>query len=235
MDRVSLRGGGVWRALDRVSRRTETPVALCIDVEPDDRVFDPANPPPWLGFERFVEQIPAVRERLSEATGKPARFTWFLRMDPQVAESWGSPTWAAGRYEDALAELTEYGDELALHAHTWRWDSQVGDWVADYRDHAWAEHCVTMGLDAFETAFGRKCTAHRAGDHHLTGAILSVLESRGVEVDLTVEPGLPALEGGTVRRPGEYVRTTAKSPGGHTARAPTSSPPPIRSPPLAPS
>jgi hypothetical protein len=59
-----------------------------------------------------------------------------------------------------------------------------------------------MGLDAFETAFGRGCTAHRGGDHFLSGAMLSTLEAHGVKVDLTVEPGVPpvgALEGEAAR------------------------------------
>jgi hypothetical protein len=190
---VSHGPGLLERALDRVSGRGETPLVLCIDVEPDTRIFDRADPPPWEGFERFVELAPALRERLSEATGKPAAFTWFLRMDPQVAGGWGSPTWAAERYEALFAEVTEQGDELGVHTHTWRWDSQADDWVAYYDDPAWAEHCLTMGLDAFEEAFGRSCAAHRSGDHFLNGAMLSVLESRGVKIDLTVEPGLPPL------------------------------------------
>src|SRR5438552_4093078 len=60
----------VWRVLDRVPRRPETPIVLCIDVEPDPLVFDPADPPPWLGFERLLQRLPALRRRLSEATGR---------------------------------------------------------------------------------------------------------------------------------------------------------------------
>jgi len=185
--------GVLERALDRVSRREETPVVLCIDVEPDARLIGRDDPSAWAGLEHFFELAPALRERLSEATGRPAAFTWFLRMDPQVAVGWGSPTWVAEKYGDKLAELSEQGDELGLHTHTWRWDSQTDEWVAEYEDREWTEHCLTMGLDAFEEAFGRPCVAHRSGDHHLDGAMLSVLESRGVKIDLTVEPGLPAL------------------------------------------
>ena len=188
---MSERLGIVPRILDRFTRRRETPVVLCIDVEPDTRVFDPSDPPPWVGFERFVERLPALRDELSEATGRLAAFTWFLRIDPQVAEGWGSATWGAEKYADVLSELTASGDELALHTHLWRWDSQAADWLADYEDPVWADHCVTMGLDGFEEAFGRECAVHRGGDHYLSGPLLSLLEARGVQVDLTVEPGLP--------------------------------------------
>jgi hypothetical protein len=190
MRRMSEGLSGLQRTLDRVSRRGETPVVLVIDVEPDPRVFDRAKPPPWTGFERFAERLPALRERLSEATGKPAAFTWGLRMDPQVAETYGRPDLVAEKYADVLAELTDAGDEFAVHTHVWRWDSEIAIWVNDFEDPVWAEHCLTMGLEAFETAFGRGCTAHRGGDHFLTGAMLPVLERHGVKVDLTVEPGL---------------------------------------------
>ncbi len=167
--RMSGQGGAVWRILDRVHRRPEVPVVLCIDVEPDPLVFDPADPPPWLGFERLVQRLPALRRRLSEITGAPAAFTWFLRMDPQVAETWGSPAWVAEKYGGPLAELTGAGDELGLHTHVWRWETKTREWVADFEDPAWGEHCVEMGLDAFETSFGRGCAAHRGGTFSSAG------------------------------------------------------------------
>lgn len=192
---ISAYSSGVGRVLGYIGRRRETPVILCIDVEPDPRVVDRSEPPPWAGFEGFVERLPALRERLSEASGTTATFTWFLRMDPQVAETYGSPTWVSERYAGELADLTRSGDEVGLHTHLWRWDSQAAEWIADYQDPAWAEQCVTMSLDAFETAFGRQCSVHRGGDHFLSGPILSVLDDRGLEIDLTVEPGQPPLPG----------------------------------------
>jgi hypothetical protein len=177
------------RAFDRVGPRRETSVALCIDVEPDPFVFGPADSPPWFGFERLIQRVPGLRRRLREVTGAPAAFTWFLRMDPQVAETWGSLAWIAEKYAHELAELTGAGDELGLHTHVWRWETNTGAGIADFEDPAWGEHCLEMGLDAFERSFGRGCAAHRGGTRFLSGAMLSTLETRGVSVDLTVEPG----------------------------------------------
>jgi hypothetical protein len=171
--------------------QAETPVVLCIDVEPDPRVFDPTHPVPWEGFERLRRHLPALRERLSAASGAPAAFSWMLRMDPQVEKTFGSPAWLAERYEETFAGFRAAGDELGLHTHVWRWEAERGDWIADFEDPAWGEYCVEMAFDAFEDAFGRPCTAHRGGDRFLSGAMLSVLERRAVTVDLTVEPGLP--------------------------------------------
>jgi hypothetical protein len=165
------------------------PVVLCIDVEPDPRVFSPHDPPPWAGAERFLERVPTLRERLAGLTGAPAAFTWCLRMDPQIEGTWGTAGWVAEAYGPALAELVAAGDELGLHTHTWRWDTEAGEWFADFGDDGWAVHCVDVALDAYENAFGRPCEVHRGGDHFLSAAMLARLGERGVLVDLTVEPG----------------------------------------------
>lgn len=191
MSRLSSTTATAFRMLDRARRHSEVPVVLCVDVEPDLRVFERGAGGGWSGFERCFERFQTLRERLAEWTEGPAAATWFLRMDPQVDETWGSPMWVAESYGDALAQLTECGDELGLHTHTWRWDEGRGEWLADYRDEAWAEHCLSMGLTAFESAFGRPCLAHRGGDHFLCGSMLSRMRAAGVRVDLTIEPGWP--------------------------------------------
>ena len=142
-------------------------------------------------LQRLAERLPELRERLAELTGTPPALTWFLRMDPQVAETWGSPAWAAEAYWEALSGFVASGDELGLHTHTWRWDTGSGEWFADYKDPAWSEHCLSMGLETFAAAFGRPCRSHRGGDHFLNGTMLARLEAAGVKSDLTIEPGWP--------------------------------------------
>jgi hypothetical protein len=181
----------VSRSLARLRRRDGPPLLLCIDVEPDPRLVERDNPAPWRGFERFVAELPNLRDRLEAVGARAPRFTWFLRMDPQIADTWGSAAWVNDEYGEALRALQEQGDELGLHMHTWRWEDTAGAWVADREDPEWIEHCMTMALDAFEASFGRRCRAHRGGDRQLSPEMLSVLVARGVEVDLTVEPGLP--------------------------------------------
>lgn len=178
------------RGLARARRRAGPPLLLCIDVEPDARLVDREARAPWRGFERFVAELPALRERLSAVSGDPPRFTWFLRMDPQVADTWGSAAWVAERYGADLRTLEGDGDELGLHTHTWRWDGAAGSWVAEREDLEWVEHCTTVALDAFEASFGRRCRAHRGGDRQLSREMLAAVVDRGVEVDLTVEPGM---------------------------------------------
>ena len=66
------------------------PVVICLDVEPDERVFDPLSRPDWQGFERTWEYFSNFRPHLEHATGSPAHFSWFFRMDPQVEYVYGS-------------------------------------------------------------------------------------------------------------------------------------------------
>lgn len=164
-----------------------------IDVEPDARVFPPDAPKPWRGFEQITERLPALRERLQEVNGRPVAFTWFLRMDPQVEIAWGSATWVVEQHGDRLARLRAAGDELGIHTHAWRLDEERAGWVGDYADHAWAEHCLETGFDAYEEALGEPCRVHRFGDHFMSGAILAWLSRRGVHADYTLEPGWPPV------------------------------------------
>jgi hypothetical protein len=192
----------------------ERPVVVCFDSEPDLRVVERGKAEPWGAFEQLLLRAGALRERLAELSGAPTSFSWLLRMDPQIADSWGSPGWATEYYASTLADVESQGDELGLHSHTWRWDDGAGTWVRDH-DPAWEEHCIDVSLTTFEAAFGRPCPAHRAGDRLLTRAMLRRLEAGGVSADLTVEPGFAPM-GELI--PGEIVtgRTTDFRAAGRT-------------------
>lgn len=172
------------------------PVVLCIDVEPDPRHVDRARPEPWRGFEVLYERITSARSRLARRAGTPVSFSWFLRMDPQIADTYGSPGWAVTHYAEELAALIRAGDELGLHTHAYRSDGNRG-WITDDADQAWVDHCVRMSFAAFKEALGRDCRSFRFGDGWTNDATLSLIESLGARQDLTLEPGrrgVPASE-----------------------------------------
>jgi hypothetical protein len=175
----------VCRALSRL-RSSELPVVLSFDVEPEERTVGRGEPPPWRGFEEMVRRAPALRARLASLSGSPVAFSWFLRIDPQIEQAWGSAGWAVDRYAGELVALEAEGDEMALHTHTWRWDDGASTWISD-RDPEWTRHCVRVGLDGFESAFGRVPDTHRGGDHFIDEATLTELAARGVRADTTVE------------------------------------------------
>lgn len=88
---------------------SKIPVILLIDVEPDPFLVNRADPEPWEGFEATHPYLSSMRYRLEEATGSPVHFTWCFRMDPQVAESYGSPAYAVDRYPMFIEEVVRQG------------------------------------------------------------------------------------------------------------------------------
>src|SRR5712692_222548 len=101
--------------------RQKVPVILCVDAEPDPRLVSHDAPEPWVGYEFTQRYLTDLRPRLEDRSEAPARYGWFLRMDPQIAEAYGSATWVVDRYGRHLDEVLRHGDEVGLHPHMYRW------------------------------------------------------------------------------------------------------------------
>lgn len=167
--------------------RARLPVVLCIDVEPEERYVDRASRR-WESFRRSFGMYQTWRERLADATRTQAHLSWFLRMDPQVASTFGSPDAVVVRDGDLIARLVAEGDEIGLHVHMFRWDEDAGHWLTDHGDPEWVGHCIDTSLRAFERSFGRRCRSFRFGDGWCSNEGLARTESAGVRYDLTAEP-----------------------------------------------
>jgi len=160
------------------------PVLLCFDVEPDEKVI--RGEADWAGLPALVDLLTRYREELAAATGAPCRFSWFLRMDPQVRELHGRADWPAAAFERELSVLRDAGDEFGLHVHPWR-RSHDG-WVAEFGDPAWVEHCVRSAFAAYQDCFGMPCRSFRFGDRWMDHATMRLIDSLDVRFDLTLEP-----------------------------------------------
>ncbi len=165
------------------------PLVLCIDVEPDAHVFGPDQPSPWSGFESMLEMAPPLRDRLRRLTGRPAHFGWSLRIDPQVAMGYGSPTYVAEKYRARLDDLAAQGDAIGVHPHAWRWDAERQVTVAEHADRQWVDSCTELAVGSFCQVFGRVPDYHRFGAQYMSTPTMNLLRHLGVTVDLTVEPG----------------------------------------------
>jgi hypothetical protein len=168
------------------------PVILCVDVEPDPRLVSRAAPPPWVGYEGTQRYLADLRPRLEARTGVPAHYAWFLRMDPQVAEAYGSATWLVDRYRGHLEEVQRRGDELGLHPHFYRWLPREQAWLHDFGSPDWVAHTLGTSMEAFVQSLGRGCASLRCGDRWLDTAVVNLAERLGIRFDLTLEPGAPA-------------------------------------------
>jgi hypothetical protein len=183
------------------------PVILCIDIEPDPRLVSRDAPEPWLGYEATHAAMTALRPRVEAMTRSAVHFNWFLRMDPQIAEPYGSATWIVDTYRQYFHEVERHGDALGIHPHPYRWLAAEQTWLLDYGNQAWVEECLGISLEAFRRAFGRSCQLLRFGDHWLNTATVNLAERLGIECDLTLEPGAAARN---TPMPGE--RTTGSFP-----------------------
>jgi hypothetical protein len=173
--------------VERTTIDARVPVVLAIDVEPDDRWPTTGVGVPLQGFLRTAAWLDELRGPLSDATGLPAAFTWYIRMDPQVERLAGRADAIVASARETFDRLAAAGDTFGLHTHAGRWLD--GDWVLDQADPDWIAHCVDTNLRAYEAAFGRPCTEHRFGDCWSSPALFDQLAARGVRVDLTIEPG----------------------------------------------
>lgn len=161
------------------------PILLCFDVEPDDKVVE--GDADWAGVRPLVELLTRYRPRFEAATGAPAHFSWFLRMDPQVRELHGREAWAVTTFERELRMLRDADDEIGLHVHPWRRTPR--GWVSEFRDASWIENCVRSSFEAYERCFGKACRSFRFGDRWMDQQTMQLLESLEVRFDLTLEPG----------------------------------------------
>lgn len=177
---------------------TRIPVLMCIDVEPDERLIDPNVRKAWRGFEITYEFFSELRLRLQAATGSPVHFCWFLRMDPQIARTYGSASWAVTRYPLLIEELKRAGDALGSHTHAWRWNDASNEWILDLADQEWVDQCVRMGLRSFNESLNESCLYFRFGDRWMSNATFDLVEKLGVRFDMTLEPG---QEGGQLEEP----------------------------------
>lgn len=173
---------------------TRTPVILCIDVEPDDFFLDRNHPKPWTGFEFTHNYLKEFRARLEEVTGHKVHFYWSLRMDPQIAITYGSPAWLADHYSALLEEYQSQGDELGIHVHTYRWSDDLDGWVDDCGNPQWVSECLQSSAETFRRSIGRTSRSLRFGNFWLSTAAVNEAESLGIEYDLTVEPGLRSAQ-----------------------------------------
>lgn len=167
------------------------PVLLLIDVEPDPRLLDPNDPAPWLGYEASAAYFAAMRDRLAAATGSPVHFNWFFRMDPQVSDVYGSPSWPIRHYRSLLDAHIRHGDEIGLHTHAYRWEADKRRWLVDHGNPEWIDRCLDMSFTAFGEELNRSCDSFRFGDRFISTAIMNRVERLGARYELTIEPGAP--------------------------------------------
>lgn len=169
------------------------PVLLLIDVEPDARHTE-AGDDGWRGCRAARDEFARLRDRFAEATGRPVRFNWFLRADPQIRDTWGRADHVAEACPDLVDAIVAAGDGTGIHPHLWRWSDARGAWFNDMADDAWLAECIGTAADAFRDIVGRPPESCRFGDRWIDDRAMRIVAEAGIRHDMTVEPGLPAAD-----------------------------------------
>lgn len=164
------------------------PVVLRIDVEPDDH--SPGLQTGWDGFVEMTRIIDTLRERIQQVSGSPLNPTWMVRMDPDIKRCFGRTDYVVDRYPQLFENLAKQGDSLGIHVHAHRWDPQRQVIYSDYADESWLRECMQVSVDSFRNCFRKPVRRASQGGYFLTESLVDLSISLGIEVDLTVEPGL---------------------------------------------
>ena len=165
------------------------PAFLSIDVEPDAFQLSHNEAPAWGGFDAMVPFIESLRARLSDFSDAAPVFGWYLRTDPQIAETYGRADHALQFYADRIEKFRSAGDYIGVHSHPLRWSAPHHAWVHDLSDGQWLSDCTASALDVFAKATGTPARHFRfGGGGTLSNEIVDAAEVRGVVVDLSLEP-----------------------------------------------
>lgn len=178
-----------------MNNHSNIPVLFNIHVEPDLRVIK-YKKNRWSGYENLHEFLFAIRPSLEKATGRKVNYNWLLRLDPQIEHAYGSASWAISQYRSLLNESLEAGDELGVHVHSWKpykkWFYK--SWVAEFSDDAWVKHCIETAHNSFIDSLNVRPNYFSFGDHFMSSAVLSQLESLGYRCDMSMQPGRPPIK-----------------------------------------
>jgi hypothetical protein len=167
------------------------PAIWRIDIEPDGHEVRPdSNPPPWHGFVAMAALVEELRPRLADRTGAEGHPTWFLRLDPNIERCFGQADFVVERYRGLMDQLLAHGDPLGIHVHCHRWDERRQVTYSDHADPDWATYCINVAAKTFERCFGESVRRSSQGGYFLDEAVVESAIAAGIEVDLTVEPGL---------------------------------------------
>ena len=167
------------------------PAVWRIDIEPDD--FQPGSESAaWDGFVTMFELVERLRGRLGDRSGVPIRPTWFIRLDPDIERCFGRTDFIVHRNRTQIDRLLAHGDLVGIHTHFYRWDEQGHHSYTDVADDAWNIECLDVSASTFKQCFGESVRRASQGGYFMSDRLVERSIALGIEVDVTVEPGLAA-------------------------------------------
>jgi len=151
--------------------------------------YDTRAPLRWRGVREGIRRAREIADGVRDDSGNPARITWCLRSDLQMAEIYGDCAWAYSEFSDLWEELAGGGDELAWHPHLWRWHDQEACWYQEMEDEDWMRRCLREGYRALSDRMGHAPTTSRMGWEFHNDVTMQQLNDLGIKVDFSAIPG----------------------------------------------
>ena len=165
-------------------------ICLTIDCDPDGlsgNVIN-RNANSW----ESLNYLAHLNEELSANFKCKIPITWFLRIDNQIKETFGSSLYLHEKLNIFWKNNTQYGNELAWHPHFYTKDHNKETIImvdqhelSDSMDYLWEDICKEKLL----------FTSFRNGEGWLNSLILDKIEKFGFLVDSSALPGLFRTDG----------------------------------------
>ncbi|NSW56890.1 MAG: hypothetical protein HPY44_12835 [Armatimonadetes bacterium] len=139
----------------------------------------------WRGVSQGVPRAREIADQVSREIGLPVRVTWCVRSDDQMARLYDDPAWPYRSQEELWKYLAAQGDEIAWHAHLWRWDESAACWYQEIEDADWAGACLSQGHSALVNAAGVPINTSRMGWEFHNDYTMQTVDALGVKQDFT--------------------------------------------------
>jgi len=171
------------------SETDELRIALTVDSDSDQ--FDPslnrgASPvPSWEGVENGIPNIVEVTASCRDSSGAAPKFTWFVRVDPQLEALYGDCGYLLDRYASLWDSCKRRGDELAWHPHLYRLEG--ARWVQEVNPERLQADLQETWVSMQKRRFYP--TSSRIGDAFGSNEVLQTLSHLGLLCDATAMPG----------------------------------------------
>ncbi len=139
----------------------------------------------WRGVSQGVPKARELADQVSREIGLPVRVTWCVRSDDQMARLYDDPAWSYRSQDGLWKDLAAKGDEIAWHAHLWRWDESADCWYQETEDADWASACLSQGHSALVNAAGVPVNTSRMGWEFHNDHTMQTVDALGVRQDFT--------------------------------------------------
>jgi len=169
-------------------------VVLGSDCDPDrphygGGNYDAPNGLKWDGVRHGVPKARHMADQVGRELGIPVRITWCVRSDDQMARIHGHPAWAYRSFSEIWSDVRAAGDEIAWHAHLWRWDEDASCWFQEIEDKEWATACLTEGHEALRILLDHSLVTSRMGWEFHNDHTMQTVDALGIKYDFTAIPG----------------------------------------------